>query len=1039
MYFTKLSNITRTAKFPIFGLKKFVVDQLVLGVAVITKRSLFDVSNQDRESILLHLKQLMSMEAENAQVLGLALANAYMDQFANIKKSSIVGMSWEYHQKCKTFFETDILLHLFETGLTKIQSQQMPIQSELMALFEKILHWEFGNDVLPGTFARTEPEEDDFDKEDGPSSVKKSYVIFPREWRRVIGDPQVVYLFFMAYFMIQSDDQLAHRCRQCLIQLSGFQQDFFNNEPEAIKAYATTLMHGILKMMNSITVFGTSPDALSEQGPQMLGTIQMIRRLLENIQLVTLCSIPEFFDFLNQVGLLTVSCLGGTVTDVDEGWISEACDECLQTWVHMADLVQPSDPRAQDPKAGLTPEQSQHLVQYMHHVAYNIVDSYINTRLERAKLVLEEEDEEEDEIDASFKDWDTFADQLTCIGILGRLHPQPCLLKLEQLATERFERFKTYFNGTGGDEHQLIFLHEQLHWVILISAHILADTGKGEQPMIPESLMHLSTSQTVDQNQVVTISRLFLELLRFTSSFGSNTIEASNCSPRVAETLVWYMERWSKTYLLVDENEYGYMSPSIAKAFGRPGPSDGQGMEIVDFFIEQMKINFILWNADPDVLNQLVKWLHTCGTSNNLKRGLLQSARFPDLIQFLTQNVEQLPEALHNSLIQTAATIASGAPDEATRNNYLNLMFTMIEERLGSVLHRPDFQQCYQDGKIVNSVINALEMFDGLALACQYNNTVTIFHFCSRFFESFVQLMNIYKTVPEVQLAILQLFSDLANRLDFGLLGDEKEVFFSAIMETLRLFGVSNYGKKRMHTQEEEEDKPYADISIVLVMLSNIMASGLEDFSQKEQGQSSGKIAEVVLFGINIVIPMIDLEMLKIPSLCQQYIQLISHLIEVFPDKLVGLPEPLFNNLIASLEYGIRHDISDVNISTLHAVTPLSMWVYNNQQQQANIDVLKPALEKLLTALLNSLLFQHLDTNVIDAASDALLPLILTQRDTYMMLANQIISGQSSELQSRLLQAFQKLDQTITQTNPAMFKEALLVFLMDVRAVLRIQ
>jgi hypothetical protein len=51
-------------------LKKFVVDQLVLGVAVLTKRSLFDVSDQDRESILVHLNQLLGMEAENAVSIG---------------------------------------------------------------------------------------------------------------------------------------------------------------------------------------------------------------------------------------------------------------------------------------------------------------------------------------------------------------------------------------------------------------------------------------------------------------------------------------------------------------------------------------------------------------------------------------------------------------------------------------------------------------------------------------------------------------------------------------------------------------------------------------------------------------------------------------------------------------------------------------------------------------------------------------------------------------------------------------------------------
>jgi hypothetical protein len=155
-------------------------------------------------------------------------------------------------------------------------------------------------------------------------------------------------------------------------------------------------------------------------------------------------------------------------------------------------------------------------------------------------------------------------------------------------------------------------------------------------------------------------------------------------------------------------------------------------------------------------------------------------------------------------------------------------------------------------------------MFDGLALACQYNNTQTIFTFCSRFFESFVQLMNLYKTVPEVQLSILQLFSDLCNRLDFGLLGvQEKQALFATIIEILTIYGAANQGKKRMHSQEEEEDKPYADISTILVMLSNMMASGIEDFSS-QKAASKSDVADVVLFGINIVIPMIDMEMLKV-------------------------------------------------------------------------------------------------------------------------------------------------------------------------------
>jgi hypothetical protein len=61
-----------------------------------------------------------------------------------------------------------------------------------------------------------------------------------------------------------------------------------------------------------------------------------------------------------------------------------------------------------------------------------------------------------------------------------------------------------------------------------------------------------------------------------------------------------------------------------------------------------------------------------------------------------------------------------------------------------------------------------------------------------------------------------------------------------------------------------------------------------------------------------------------------------------------------------------------------------------------------------------------------------------------MMLANQIISQQSAEIQSRLLHAFQNLDnatpqQGLSNRHVPEFKEALLAFLMDVRAVLRVK
>ncbi|KAI9271756.1 armadillo-type protein [Phascolomyces articulosus] len=1050
-------------------LMKYVREQLLCDAALITKRTLFDISDTDRESIYVSLEQLFGME-DHGSIIGVALASALVDQFSTTR-SSTVGLSWEFHHKAKVFFETHILHGIFEksvtrlhTLITQIQQQQTsiatppPLLTELITLIEKILQWQFESTnngaVLPGTFAK-KAEDDDFDKEDGPGAVKKTYTIFPKHWHSLVANTDVIWLFFTTYSLIQTDDVLGHRCRQCLVQMAGFNEEFFDHDINRAKQYATTFIHGTAQMMGELGKLGNDPEAYSENGPHLLGTIQIARRICENLSLATLWTIPEFYKFMDDFGEITVVCLRSTATrDIDEGWISEASDECLETWVRLAEVAQPSDGRGNDPKAGLSENEVQELVLYIKNGCTGIVTTFIESKLLQSQQTVLDDEEDED-ISSGFKDWDTFADQLSYIGTLGRLDPARSLLNIHQLMDGRFQLLKQYFTMSGmvNEDNHLYHLQEHLHWLILISAHVLADPGAGEQPMIPDSLMHLSGSQTLEDDQVTNLSKLILEIFRFLSSFGANTIEASNCSPQVAETLIWYMERWSKTYVLLDENEYGYMSPNIARAFGRPGPSDGLGLEIIDFFIDQIKANFVLWSADPDVLVQIIRWLHSCGISTNLKTGLLQSSKFPDLVQFVTANLSQLPENVHNSLIQTIATISSGANDAQVRDQYLGLIYGMIEKRLASVLHHPEFVQNFQRVDMMNDVMNALEMFDGLALACQYNNTQSIFTFCSRFFESMHQLMNMYKSVPEVQLLLLQFFADLAGRLDFGLLEpNQKQLLFQIVVEILKSYGASNRGKKRIHTQEEEADRPYPDIATALSLLTNIMASEFEDFNRTENATptapGNADVADVVLFGVNVIIPMIDLEMLKIPSLCQQYIRLISNLIEFFPDKLAALPQDLFNNLMASLEFGVGHDIADVNVLALQAVAPLALWAHNQMLANSNVDFLKPALRKFLEQLIKLLLFENLDSSVVDGAAEALLSLICAEREEYYAVVNQIISQQANEIQPRLLHAFEKLDATTPRElrgvlppsrNVTGFKEALFVFLVDVRAVLRIK
>ncbi|KAI8581092.1 hypothetical protein K450DRAFT_234589 [Umbelopsis ramanniana AG] len=219
------------------------------------------------------------------------------------------------------------------------------------------------------------------------------------------------------------------------------------------------------------------------------------------------------------------------------------------------------------------------------------------------------------------------------------------------------------------------------------------------------------------------------------------------------------------------------------------------------------------------------------------------------------------------------------------------------------------------------------------------------------------------------------------------------------------------------------------------------------------------------------------MEMLKIPSLCQQYIKLISNLIEFFPDKLIGIPPGLFGNLMASLEYGMGHDITDVNILSFQAIAPLALWAYTQELQQgkfwdhvatmcirmdfgqksdefsalspipAPIDFLKPSLEKFLHLNLELLLFKDFDPRLLDAASASLFPLIYCCRSSYLTAVNQIIQQQPVDIQDRLISAFRNLD-TVTPSHLSepsivrhsqVFSEALLGLLREVRGVIRVK
>ncbi|GJJ69908.1 exportin-7 [Entomortierella parvispora] len=1028
----------------------WVSKQIYQAIAVISKRGWLEATEEEQDVVYNHILQLLSM-GDKEKKIGLSLAHAMVDEFSSRGKASSVGLTWDFHYKTKNSFEERHLRLLFEAALKILHEQlgqlitnqgqevsgaQKPLLSLSIMLLESILQWDFSSTsqpVLAGTFAD--------DEDDVPKTI-----VYPASWRPVLVNADVLSMFFSLFPLVQDDNIMTHRVRQCLIQLCGLHGAIFESD-EATIHHISGVMRGLLTLVSNVASCSSDECLQADYTENLIAITEMIRQLLSFHSIQTICAVPDRFDFLNQVALLTIHTLNESAKVPEESEsLMGAFDELLVTWVK---LVQDSQAAISDHNSPSLVADATNLLQFFHSISYRIVEKYIDTRLELAKLNALDEEESD-----GFQDWETYGDQLISIAALARLDPHNTLLRLQTLLHERIEALQGFLNTTQDGSHPdyVVFLYEHLHWLIVITGYVFADNNVGETALVPETLNGLSKTQALAQDQLVNIFSNLMSLLD-SVSLDSHSAQAISCSPQVALSLFWFLERWVKTYLFCNPENYASLSPNLLQSYGEPSRG-GQGVTILEFLIAKLRINFVMWNADPDVLVQVIALLNSLGQRSALRDALLRSEQFPPLVQFFIDNLSVLPEVIHNSLIQSITTIISYAPSEQLNGHYFNLISTAVETRFAAVLHDKSFTVRYQTPEVMSQIMNGLEMFNGLALASTDINTPMIFSFCSRFFESFVDLVRIYSSFPEVQILVLQVYSDMIKNFEFTTLSaDQVNYFHSCLLKLLQTFSAANLGTKRSSAWEDAEEDPYSDVTVVLeLLLSLLEVRGVDEMLN---GSESAVLPSTVVFsGINILIPMIKENMLKIPRLCTLYVRLISRLIESYPGRLIELPADLMNNLMASLKFGIDHNILEVSHLTFQAITAMALYSCNHRQAAA---ALQPHLDAFLKLMFEQLLFKKLDMELVDVAGSCVLALVCARQEAYGGLIQELLAASETpltpELEQRLSSSFQHLSEAFptqplqpnqgwTMRDVAMTatrREIFLRFLMGVRGVLRVK
>ncbi|EPY87097.1 hypothetical protein CB1_000273049 [Camelus ferus] len=471
-----------------------------------------------------------------------------------------------------------------------------------------------------------------------------------------------------------------------------------------------------------------------------------------------------------------------TPLDKDDMVYMEAYDRLLESWLTLV----------QDDKHFHKGFFTQHAVQVFNSYIQCHLAAPDGTRNLTANGVASREEEEISELQED--DRDQFSDQLASVGMLGRIAAEHCV----PLLTSR-SRAK--------------------------GASLVLPMPRPEQ-RLPAAAV-----------------------LRCQHHVARGALCRKDGSPQMGKDIVWFLKRWAKTYLLVDEKLYDQISVPFSTAFG----ADTEGSQwIVGYLLQKVLSNLSVCSSEQDLASDTVQLLVTLVERRERANLVIQCENWWNLAkQFASRSppLNFLSSPVQRTLMKALVLGGFAHMDTETKQQYwtedtdavdwaegrhvspaeslswrlllpgeavvcplvLNeevQVLQPLQQRFLRVINQENFQQLCQQEEVKQEITATLEALCGIAEATQVDNVAILFNFLMDFLTNCIGLMEVYRNTPETVNLIIEVFVEVAHK-QICYLGERIDV-----------------------TAEEEQ---YQDLLLIMELLTNLLSKEFIDFSDTVQ------------------------------------------------------------------------------------------------------------------------------------------------------------------------------------------------------------
>ncbi|XP_004302094.1 PREDICTED: exportin-4-like [Fragaria vesca subsp. vesca] len=970
--------------------------------AQLLKRGWLDFSAAEKDEFFYQVNQAVyGIHGVDVQFAGVNFLESLVSEFSP-STSSVMGLPREFHEHCRKSLEVDHLKTFYcwarDAALSVtnriVESDsavpEVKVCTSALRLMLQILNWEFSPIAVPlGVRMGT----------DSPKRSECNLVQPGPAWREVlvtsghIGWLLNLYAALRQKFSCEGywlDCPVAVSARKLVVQFCSLTGTIFSS----VQMHE----HHLLQLLSGVIQWIDPPDAVSraiECGKSESEMLDGCRALLSIATVTTPSTFDQLLKSTRSYGTLTLLCILMsevvknlmTNNSEEETWSWEARDILLDTWTALLVPV-----NSDGGNASLPPEGK--------NATASLFALIVQAELKAASASAFKDDDS-DYLQASISALD---ERLGSYALIGRTAIEVTVPFLTRLFSERFERLN---QGRGIiDPTETL---EELYSLLLITGHVIADEGEGETPLIPNAIrFHLPHNLEADTHPIVILCG---SIIRFAEESLKPEMRASVFSPRLMEAVIWFLARWSCTYLMSPE-ESRDSTTVLLKFFGQ----QGQGKLVLDIIV-RISLTALVSYPGEKYLQALTcfQLLHTLVQRKHICIHLVALDSWRDLSNaFANEKTLFLLNTAHQrSLAQTLVRSASGLRNLEASNQYVRDLMGHMATYLVEITSKNDFKNVAQQPDIILPVSCLLERLRGAASASEPRLQKAIYELGFSAMNPVLVLLEVYK--------------------------HEISISLSSSLST------------------EAKTEKYKDLRALLQLLSGLCSKDLVDFSSDSTETESTNISQVVYFGLHIVTPLISLELLKYPKFCFDYFSLISHMLEVYPETVAQLSSEAFSHVIGTLDFGLQHQDAEVVDMCLRALRALASY-HHKETSAGKVGLGSHAaglkdpggnfqegiLSRFLRSVLQLLLFGDYSPDLVSSAADALLPLILCEQSLYQKLGNELIERQANEtLKSRLSNALRtltsanQLSSTIDRKNCQIFRKNLSNFLVDVRGFLR--